>query len=109
MAELILVFLVLAGLAVVLGMFCAISIWASLVIRSILPRCNPKLISLMGSAFLPVCSVLIALLGFGAALEPDFRGPEIIGIFIVGSVAAFSVLVGWPVSYLVTQRAIGNR
>jgi len=109
MAELILVFLVFAGLAIVLGMFCAVSILASLVIRSILPRCNPKQISLMSSAFLPVCSVLIALLGLGAALEPDFRGPEIIGIFIVGLVAAFSVIVGWPVSYLVTRRAIGNR
>ena len=109
MAELILVFLVLAGLAVVLGMFCAVSILASLVIRSILPRCNPKLSSLMGSALFPVCSVMIALLGFGAALEPDFRGPEVIGIFIVGFAAAFSVIVGWPVSYLVTQRAIGNR
>jgi hypothetical protein len=109
LGELILLFLALTGLIVVLGVFCAVSLLASVIFRSILPRCKPKLISLLGSALLPACSVLIFLLGILAALEPDFRGPEVAGIMIVGLVAAFSVMVGWPVSYFVTQRVIGNR
>lgn len=106
---LILLSLAVAGLAVFLGAFCGVSILASMIARIIWPQSSPKLIAVLSSAILPMLSVLLFLLVISAALEPDFRGPEVIAIAIVGIVAAFSVILGWPLSYFVTQRVIRDR
>lgn len=96
-------------LAIVLGVFCSVAFLVSAILRSVLPQCSARWASLLGSSFLPALSVLLFLAAFSTALEPDFRGPEVLGIAIVGIVAAFSVIVGWPVSYFVAHRVMARR
>lgn len=99
----------LLGLTLVLGVICGVALLIAAAVRSIRPRCSARRASLAGSSLLPFLSVVLFLAAFSTALEPDFRGPEVLGIAIVGIVAMFSVIVGWPVSYLVTHRVLARR
>lgn len=101
--------LALAGLVIVLGVFCGVALLLSAGVRRIRPQCSARRASLLGSSVLPGLSVLLFIAAFATALEPDFRGPEVLGIAIVGSVAAFSVILGWPVSYFVARRVMARR
>ena len=101
--------LALAGLAVVLGVYCGVALLVSAGVRSIRPQSSARWSSLLGSSLLPVLSVILFLAAFSTALEPDFRGPEVLGIAIVGMVTMFSVIVGWPVSYFVAHRVMARR
>ena len=101
--------LALAGLAVVLAVFCGVALLVSSAVKSIHPQCSPLRASLLGSSFLPVLSGLLFLAAFFKMLGPGFRGPELLGIAMVGIVAMFSLLVGWPVSYFVVHRVMARR
>ena len=101
--------LAIAGLAAVLGIFSCVALLVSKLVRWMRPQCSARLTALIGSSLIPVFTLLLFLFAFSTALEPDFRGPEVLGIAIVGIVAMFSLLVGWPVSYFVAHRAMARR
>ena len=98
----------LAGVAIVLGVFCGVALVISAGVRSIRPQSSARRAALLGSALLPILSVGLFLAAFSTALEPYFRGPEVLGIALVGILATFSVIVGWPVSYFVARRAMAK-
>lgn len=99
----------LVGFGLVLGLFCVAALLGAVTVRSIRPGSTARGASLVGSSLLPILSLALFFAAFSTALEPDFRGPEVLGIAIAGIAAMFSVMIGWPVSYFVTRRVMARR
>ncbi len=99
----------LLALTPIVGIFCAISFALGLVIQSLLPRAGRVKTAIASAGCLPLMILAGFLIVTIAALDEDFRGPEVLGLAIIGGVAAIGLIIAWPVSAWLTYRLLGRR
>ena len=83
-----------------------VSVGLALTLSRLVHRLTPREILLVSTGLVPVA--MLVMLGDSVLhiFTPEFRGPELLGIIIFAVGVAFMVILGWPVSYLLTRRIL---
>ncbi len=87
--------------AIILGFF----VMAFISVRH--PQSFRRRVAFLAAGTFPLMAVMLELFAIGHIYSDKFRGPEILGVIILGVAAALAVFVVWPLSYWLTVRQFG--
>ena len=109
MGEVVLITFIVFGLAIAIAIFAGVSVLVARLSSFLFPTASKGLVSVLASGILPGLLGALFLAALGNVLDENFRGPEVLGIALVGFVAVFALFIAWPLSFWLTKKALHKK
>ncbi len=99
----------LLAIIVIVGLFFGVAVILASLVLAAFPGWNRKWVAFMASGVLPLGCLLLFVGSLVAVVDEEFRGPEVLGLAILGIATGFAIVVAWPFGWWLTDRFLRKR